>query len=169
MIQLRCTGKVQKQLSIKSSELSEIKESNSTLGNWYVNLTTIDRRKTFIFMNEKTLLSFILFGVKKSNTPRIHEIFLKALNQLLLMEGFAESVINNINKEYLELAYTKTNSKSLLGNMNDLVDNYKYSILYDGGLKCCNLTEIITKMNRMPQRNIGWKYSIDAVKELLKT
>lgn len=167
MIQLRCTSKVQKQLGIKPSELGEIKESDSTLGNWYVNISTIDKRKTFIFMNEKTLLSFVLYGVKKSNTPRIHEIFLKALNQLLFLEGFNTKIVNRINDEYLDIEYTKTNNRSLLGNMNDLIENYKYSIYDGGGLKHCDLTEIIHSINRMPQKNIGWKYSIDVARELL--
>ena len=167
MIQLRCTGKVQKQLGIKPSELSEIKEPDSTLGNWYVNISTIDRRKTFLFMNERTLLSFILYGIKKSNTPRIHEIFLKALNQLLLLEGFDFKTINKINDEYLDLEFTKTNSRSLLGNMNDLTENYKCSIYTNGGLQHCDLTATIHRINRMPQRNIGWEYSIDVARELL--
>ncbi len=50
MLQLRCTGKVQKELGLKPNELSEIKEPDSTLGNWYVNISTIDRRKTFLFV-----------------------------------------------------------------------------------------------------------------------
>jgi hypothetical protein len=168
MLQIRCTGKVQKQLGIKPAQLSDIKEADSTLGNWFLNLFTIDRRKTFLFVNENTLLSFILFGVKKSNTIHFHEIFLKAMNQLLLFEGINAAKISEINDEYLDLEYTKTNSKKILGNMNDLMDNYKYSIQYEGGYKYCDLENIIRKMNRMPQRNLGWKYSIDAAKDLLK-
>ena len=167
MIQLRCTGKVQKQLCIKPNELSEIKEPDSTLGNWYLNITTIDRRKTFIFMNESTLLSFILYGVKKSNSSRIHEMFLRALNQLLLFEGFDFEIINKVNDEYLDIEYTKTHSRSLLGNMNDLVENYKYQIYAGGGLQHCDLTAIIKELNRMPQKNIGWEYSINVARELL--
>ena len=167
MIQLRCTGKVQKQLGIRPNELSEIKGADSTIGNWYVNISTIDRRKTFLFMNERTLLSFILYGVKKSKTPRIHEIFLQALNQLLLLEGFNHKTINHINDEYLDLEFTKTNSRSLLGNMNDLMDHYKHYIYTDRGLQHCDLTAIIQRLNRIPQKNIGWKYSIDLVKEIL--
>ena len=167
MIQLRCTGKVQKQLSIKPSELSNIKEPDSTLGNWYLNITTIDRRKTFIFMNESTLLSFILYGVKKSHSATIHEMFIRALNQLLLFEGFDFEIINLVNDEYHEIEYTKTHSRSLLGNLNDLVENYKYHIYEGGGFQHCDLTSIIRDINRMPQRNIGWEFSINVARELL--
>ena len=168
MLQFRCTGKVQKEFNLKTNDLSDIKDPDSTLGNWYVNISTIDRRKTLLFMNEKTLLSFILYGVKKSNVGHIHETFVKALNQLLLMEGIDYPVIDKINNEYLHLEYTKTNSKSILGNMNDLMSLYKHIIYSDGGLKYCDLNDVIRKINRTPQRNIGWGYSIDLAKELLK-
>jgi len=169
MIQFRCTKKVQNQLGLKPSDLSEVKKADSTLGNWYVNLATIDRRKTFLFVNERTLFSFILFGVKKSHTPEIHEIFLKGLTQALIFENFDLKEINKIHEEYFDLEFTKTDSRKVLGNMNELMDHYKFFILSDGGYKYCDLTAIINKMNRIPQRNIEWKYSIEAVKDLLKT
>jgi hypothetical protein len=58
MLQLRCTLKVQKQLGLSPHDLSEVKEPDSLLGNWYSNIFMVDRRKTLIFMNERTLLSF---------------------------------------------------------------------------------------------------------------
>ncbi len=168
MVQLRCTGKVQKELGIKPNELSEIKEPDSTLENWYVNMSIIDKRKIFLFVNERTILSFILYGVKKSNISHLHEIFVKALNRLLLMEGINYPVIDKINHEYNYLEYTKTNSRSMLGNMNNLMFIYKYFIYSEGGLNHCNLDDIIQRVNRIPQKNIEWGYSIDLVKDLLQ-
>ncbi|MDQ7003862.1 MAG: hypothetical protein Q9N67_02625 [Ghiorsea sp.] len=132
-----------------------------------MNIAMIDRRKTFIFVNEKTLLSFVLYGIKKSNTPYLHEMFLKGLNQLLLTEGVEYSAIEKLNNEYPFLQYTKTNSKNILGNMNDLLSLYKHYIYSEGGLKHCDLSEIIHKINKTPQRKIGWQYSINLTKELL--
>ena len=65
MFQLRCTGKVLKGLGIKPNQLNNIKKPDSILGNWYVNITTINRRKILLFVNERTLLSFIIFGLKR--------------------------------------------------------------------------------------------------------
>jgi hypothetical protein len=168
MLQFRCTAKVQKELGLKPKDLDDIQEPDSMLGNWYVNISTIDRRKTFLFVNERTLLSFILYGIKKSNIANMHEMFLKGLNQLLLLEGVDYPVLDKINNEYLYLKYTKTNSKNLLGNMNDLMSLYKHYIYSDGGLKYCDLTDIIHRINKTPQRNIGWGYSIELAKELLQ-
>ena len=167
MLQLRCTAKVQKEFGIKPSELVEAGSDSSLLGNWYINLFIVDRRKTFIFMNEKTLLSFVIFGVKKSNVKKMPEIFLRGLDQLLAIEGFELNQINRVFEGYDSYEFTKTTSKRVLGNMNDLAALYKHSILYQGGFKCVDVGELIFKINRTPQRNLGWSSSIELVKELL--
>lgn len=64
MIQLRCTKKVQDFVGIKKDNLCEIAEHESILGNWIANIFIQDRRKVICFMNERTLLSFVLIGVK---------------------------------------------------------------------------------------------------------
>ena len=53
MLQLRITGKLQKEIGIKPDALSPISEHDTLLGNWYANIFTLDRRKTIIFVNEK--------------------------------------------------------------------------------------------------------------------
>ena len=168
MLQLRCTGKVQKGLGLKPSQLSDIKNPDSILGNWYVNLTTIDRRKTLLFVSERTLLSFIIFGVKKASFKKMNNIFINGLTQLLEIENFSNEAIEKVTNEYADLEYTKTESKKVLGNMNDLMSLYQHYIYSDGGLKECSVGEIILQINRTPQRNIGWSNSITVTKEILQ-
>lgn len=50
MYQLRCTKKVQDALGLKPADLTEVQDENFTIGNWYVNLFTADRRKCLVFM-----------------------------------------------------------------------------------------------------------------------
>lgn len=169
MLQLRCTQKVQKALGLKLSDLSPVRAPNSLLGNWYVNLFSVDRRKTFIFMNEKTLLSFIIFGVRKNNIKNLPESFIGGLEQALTMEGLNISQINRVFADYKEIEFTKTDSRSVLGNLNDLVWLYKNYILDEGGYKYCNLGEIIRKLNNMPQRNIGWSKSSIMLRAILES
>jgi hypothetical protein len=168
MVQLRCTKKVLDALGIKPSELFECKEVNSLLGNWYVNLFNIDRRKALLFMSEKTLFSFMLFGVKKTNIKDMPLFLLNGLTRLLQIEGFTEKQINEVISDFKNMEITKTNSRSVLGNLNDLKNMYEIMIYHDGGLKHCDLGTIILKINRTPQRNLGWKYSIDVVKEIIE-
>jgi hypothetical protein len=166
---LKCTKKVQDYLKLKSDDLVEPVEREEGFGTWYVNQFQVDRRKCLIFMNEKTLLSFILFGVKKTNTQKetFPEIFLNGIVQLLQLENFPNEYIGFILENSEQSCFMKITDRKALGNMNDLIFMYKHMILSDGGLEYCNLTEIIGKINRTPQRNIGWGYSIDKAKELL--
>lgn len=167
MIQLRCTKKVLDQFRLKASDLIKPSPSNTALGNWYANLVTIERRKTLVFMNERTLLSFIVFGVKKSNSNKLADIFDFGVMQLLRGEGFSDRQIDAALGAPEDVQLTRTDSRKALGNLNDLAYIYEHSILYDGGFAHCDLWKIMQSTNRMPQRNIGWGYSIDLARELL--
>ena len=168
MVQLRLTEKLRKALAIPISELSAINEESDGFGNWTLNLFVADRRKCVIFVNEKTLYSFITFGLKKSNIAHFPEIFLNCLIQLLELDGFSEKQIHYLVGQYGEIQFTKTASKKVLGNINDLVWHYQHRINSLGGFKYADVGEIIHSLNRMPQRNIGWGYSIEAVKAMAK-
>lgn len=164
MIQLRLTQKVQKAAGLKPENLSDIKESSLGLGSWTLNLFNQDRRKVLIFVNDRTLYSFILFGVRKEHYRNLAETFQRGFQQLLITDGFKPH-----EQEYLlegtgDVGYSKTGSKKVLGNLNDLVWHYKYLISDAGGLEYADIGNIIGQLNRMPQRNIEWAYSVDAVK-----
>src|SRR3989344_5431797 len=155
MLQLRCTQKVLREFGLKPDDVSTTRDPDSPLGNWYVNLFMVDRRKTFLFMNERTFLSFIIFGIKKSNVQK-------------MPEGFDVAEIDRVFGGYEAIEFTKTDSRRMLGNMNDLTSLYQHFILSDGGFNYCNLNEIISKINRTPQRNLGWSLSIEVVRDLLQ-
>jgi len=166
MLQLRCTRKVLDQFNISNETLSDPEPTEATLGNWYVNVATIDRRKTMVFMSERTLLSFILFGARKRNSKSLGEMFILGLIQLLELEGFTEKQISSVIGREGLISITKTDNPKALGNMNDLIRIYEHKIWYEHGFKHCDLWQIIRSTNRMPQKNIGWGYSIDLAKEL---
>jgi len=168
MLQLRCTLKVLREFGLKPIDVSRARDPDSLLGNWYVNLFMVDRKKTFLFMNERTFLSFIIFGIKKSNVQKMPEVFLRGLDQALTLEGYDASEIDRVFGGYETIEFTKTDSRRMLGNMNDLTSLYRHFILSDGGFNYCNLNEVISKINRTPQRNLGWSMSIEVVRDLLR-
>jgi len=167
MIQIRCTQKVIKELRLKEEGLCDVKQPTSLLGNWYTNLFVLDRRKTLIFMSERTLLSFIIFGIRKDNIKDLPIVFHNGLRQLLLIEGLDSNVISNVTKECREIELTKTTSPSLIGNLNDLMNLYKDFILTGGGLNSCDLDSITKKINRTPQKNLEWANSAEIAREIL--
>ncbi len=168
MNQLRLTQKVQKAAGLKPSDLSNIDESGIGLGSWTVNLFNQDRRKVLIFVNDLTLYSFILFGVRKEHYKNLPQTFVNGFYQLLSIDGFNEKEIAYLMGGVEDITYSKTSSKKILGNMNDLIWHYQYLISNGGGLEYANIGEIIHRLNRMPQRNIEWSYSIEAVTAVAK-
>ncbi len=167
MLQLRCTKKVQDQLGLKPADLSEVRESTSTLGDWYLHLFYIERRKALLFVNERTLASFAFFGVRKTHTPHIHEAFLKGLAQLLQLEGYEWEKIQGIVEEYLDYEFTKTVSRSVLGSMNEILLQYRDRIEVAGGLQYCDLSAIIRDSNREIWKSIDWRSPSEALHERL--
>lgn len=170
MLILKCTKKVQDYLSLSTADLVDNQElSNTLLGPWYVHQITIDRRKVFLFMNEKTLLSFITIGARKTKTLKqdLPTIFMHQFFQLMKLMELPLEKSNQIMDDYFLSEYRKTDSRILLGNMNDLAQMYEHTICYQGGFSHCNLSEIIFNINQTPQRNLGWRYSTDIAKEIL--
>lgn len=168
MVQIRCTKKVYDLLGIKSDQLYPCKETEAILGNWYTNVFSIERRKALIFMSERTLFSFILLGVRKNNIKKIGEAFCAGLKQLLEIEGFRDTEISLLLSDCQHIELTKTNSPVLLGNLNDLVMQYKYTIYHFGGLSYSDITSITKDINRIPQKNLNWSTPFDKVMESIR-
>jgi hypothetical protein len=68
----------------------------------------------------------------------------------------------------LDIQITKTTNRSILGSLIDLMNMYKCMIYQEGGLKHYDLSNIISKINRTPQKNLSWHLSIEKTKELLE-
>ncbi len=168
MIQLRLTQKVQKSAGIKPADLCEPIEHESGLGNWVVNVFNEDRRNNLIFVNEKTLYSFVLTKIRKEHYKNLENIFLAGLLQLLEIDGFSQKEVQCLMCDCTEIEFTKTNSRKIMGNVNDLVHHYQYGIYDGGGIDNADIGDIIHHVNRMPQRNIDWGFSVKAVADIAK-
>lgn len=162
MLYLKCTSTVQKAVGLRKENLANAGTTDAPLGNWYINRFEADRRNIYIFMSESTLLSFILIQGKNPITSQsLPNMMLAGLQQLLEMRGLPSEVIDRAFAHYELGLYAKTDSRSFLGSLNDLVQTYRYIIEFEGGLASCDLTGIIMKVNEMPQRKLKWSNSWD--------
>lgn len=170
----KCTTVVQKALKLNADNLTVAGEDTHTIfGNWVVNQFKIGRSTAYIFMSEKSLLSFILLKGRNTLTAtKLPELFLMGLDQLLTIGGYQPKDIEFLLSQYQSVGFSKTDSRPVIGNMNDLVHLYQYMVEYEGGLSQCNLSDIMIKINKTPQRNIGWLSSwkfVDQQLQLLAT
>jgi hypothetical protein len=94
-VQIRCTQKLLKDLGIKNIQLADLEQQSTILlGNWYANLFMMDRRKTLLFMNERTLLSFIIYGIRKNDIENFPVVSLNGIERVLALEGFPDNTID---------------------------------------------------------------------------
>lgn len=166
MLLIRCTCKLQKEMGLKKTDLVEEEGSDSKLGPWHANLIHINGRKCILFVNDKTLLNFIVTDVTRAEIRGLSEMFLNTLICVLADEGVSNNVIDAIKQEYSENGYAKTNNKSVLGSMNDLAFHYKFLIQDSGGVHSYMVPSIIKQLNHMPMGAIDYAYSIDAFRAI---
>ncbi len=163
---IRCTKKLQKEMGLKKSDLSVSEPKLLFLGQWHANLIYIDRQKCILLVNDKTLFNFIIPDVSRAQIRKLDELFKVYFEWVLSEEGFGKTDKERIMNEYQEIEYSNTNSKSVLGSMNDLTFHYKYYILSEGGVHSNAIPNIIKKLNRMPMGAIEYRFSIEALEAL---
>lgn len=168
MLYLKCTAAVQRAVGLRKENLADADATNAPLGSWYVNRFEADGREIYIFMSDSTLLSFILFkGQRPVTIQSLPNMLLAGLQQLLEMRGFPGEAIDRAFGHYESGVYAKTDNRSSLGSLNDLVRCYQHMIEFEGGLGACDLTGIIMRANDMPQRKLEWNSSWDVTQEKL--
>jgi hypothetical protein len=163
---IRCTTKLLKEMGLKPKDLQASEPVFSFLGQWHANLIYINRRKTLLFVNDRTLFNFIIPDVTRSQIRELPEQFRLMLSCVLAEEAIPEEVRQRILAEYKELSFAKSSSRSVLGSSNDIAFHYKYLILQAGGLHSWRVPEIIRELNRMPMQAIKHTFPIEELAHL---
>ena len=147
---IRCTKKLQKEMGLKASELADTKPDFSYLGQWHANLIYIDGKKCVLFANDRTLMNFITPDVSRAQIQELGDLFRSWLSPVLHHERLDKPIIERILAEYSEIRVAKTESKSVLGSLNDLAYHYDFLIRESGGIHSPEVPDIIYELNRMP-------------------
>jgi hypothetical protein len=142
--------------------------TDALLGNWSVTDFVVNRRHAFIFMSDKSLLSFLLLeGKTKFELSNIQVLLQNGLAQLLEFKEIPQESIDAAIADLDVISITKTKDRSIMGNLRALVDAYQHLIYLRGGLKSCDLTHITLNINDRPQRRFDWATSTEITLELL--
>lgn len=142
--------------------------SNDKLGDWYSNIFIFGRRKHLAFINSKTLLAFIVENVTKNKLKSFHDLFLIGLRDTLINLDIDKTLVDSVIIDYTRIFITKTDSKSLLGSLNDTVQNYKYSFS-DQKYKLRNTVKDFNKyVNRQPIKLLDFRFPVEVLIPLLE-
>ena len=165
MTLIRCTKKLLNELNVNPSQVDYVYDK---LYDWHANLLLIQRKKCILLTNSLTLYSVFIPELKRADFNNFSEVFYKFFLNQLKAADFSHNHIKKILKRHLSFRYTKTNNRSVLGSMNDLVFQIKIYIKMSGGLENTDCKKLNNDINQVPMSFINYKYSIDVLKELLK-
>jgi len=165
---IRCTKKLQKEMGLKKKDISENEPSESYLGSWHANLVYIDGKKCILFVNDWTLFNFIVPDISRAQIRELSTIFKVTLECVLSAEGITDGEKSKLISEYESIQYANTNSKSVLGSMNDLAFHYKYHIQSEGGVHSYAVPDIIKELNHMPMGALEYTYPIEGLKAVCR-
>ena len=163
---IRCTAKLLKEIGLKPAQLQHGEPNFSFLGQWHANLIYINRRKSVLFVNDRTLLNFVVPDTNRAQIRQLPELFLSTLACFFSDEDVPRGTIATILAEYDEIGIAKSSSRSVLGSSNDIGFHYKYMIEEAGGVHSWRVPGIIHDLNRMPMQAIKYKFPIKEFRNL---
>lgn len=162
---IKCTKKLLKELKQKTT--SDVPQDNN-LGSWHANIFHIERRKCILITNDLTLYTMFIPYLKKDDFKTFHIVFGQNLFKNLLYEKISQREIETVLEEYREIQYAKTDSRSVLGSMNDQKIQLEYIIYSEGGLDNTDIYKLNNKLNRNILSAINYKHPIDMLKNKLR-
>lgn len=146
MITLCCTQKLLRRLKVAKPEGATIPPTNA-LGNWYANLIYVGRVQLVMATSERSLLTALLPAVdlRKSLMPNLCDAV-----SLLLQELEVDPVRAATEVEAMrEVRIGRTESRSVLGSMNDLSRMLDWEVR-DGR----SPLEIMLRLARIPMTGV---------------
>lgn len=163
---IRCTQKFQKFAGIKKSALIQSDTSTGFVGPWFVNIFWFDRRKNVLCTNADTLFSFVMLDIRKQDFDRDQvEFFREGLFRCVKQYEFAWPYLDQLLSSFDDLEYGKTNNRSVVGCMKELVYQIEYFIYHQGGISNASVSELNYRLNEEIHSPIGYRRP----RELFKT
>ena len=155
-------------LGVDKDELRLAPEAESILGNWSVNYIPIGRRNAFLFMSDRTLLSFPIMEGKLPFQMQDMPTFLgHGLNLLMKMTELPEGSYAKTLTDLDEVALTKAGKQSILGLHRALAEDYDFRVNRAGGIQQCDLGLVIAAVNQTPRAKLKFATSFEVATELL--
>jgi hypothetical protein len=138
------------------------------LGDWYANIFQLDEKVYLAFLNVKTLYAFIVEDIYRQEIDFFKNMFIFNLINSLELNGFDSYVIKHVVSEYSEIKCIKTNSKSYLGYVNDLIENFLVSIEDDWYRKKMTTIEFNRNIVNNPIKAFNYKTPLEKLRELVE-
>ena len=140
---LRCTTKMLTLLGARSRDLMIIEPNDQ---DWYCNLLWLDARKCLLFAHAGTLFSVFVPNIRKSDLMPIGPSVVRFIHKELEAESLPPDRLGALDSRSITLA--KTESRTVLGYMNEMARFCEYAVGDAGGLAHCDALELNRELRR---------------------
>jgi len=159
MIAIRCTQKLLKRSSSPTTDTPPV--PTSLLGNWYANIL-FSRPQLVLCISERSLLPVVLLA---KDMPAFPDRLAAATSEVLVALGIPCEAADRERSEMHETVLARTDSKRVLGSLNDLMFHLEYDVRSRPEE---SLLERALYLGRIPCAPIKYSSPIDATRELFK-
>ena len=140
---LRCTAKMLSLLGARPRDLVTLEASDH---DWYANLLWLERRKCLLLAHAGTLFSVFVPDARKSDLMPIGPSVVRFIHKELEAESFPLDRLGVLDSR--PIAVAKTESRTVLGYMNEMARFCEYAVADAGGLARCDARELNRELRR---------------------
>jgi len=160
---IRCTQKLLARIQFESE--GDITATPSSC--WHANLVRVDYHDCVLITHNYTLFSLFVPGVSNADLKYFPDLFGQALFKAMRHSEFTQPQIEHMLEQGRELRFAKTDSRSVLGSMNDMKQMLDYTVYQHGKLAHVGMGDIYRILNHTPFKAIGYSYPEDKFREML--
>lgn len=158
MVTLRCTQKLLRRISELISEINE--QPTTLLGDWYANILFSKPQQLVLCVSERTMLPVI---VPAKDIHTLPNRLVVAVHEVLTTIGVDPQLAERECAEMQDFRFGKTNNRSILGSLNDLMFNFEY---YLQANPVDSLLEHSLRLSTIICKPIGYSHPKDVTLEL---
>lgn len=158
MVIIRCTKRLL--LRLPSWEWGPCPKSTTVLGDWCGNQILVGSRRMILVISERSRLPALL---PVQDVPRLHTAIPSAVSEVLRCISVPGPRIEREVEAMSELLFTPTNSRSLLGSLNDFTFQIRswFEMRQD-----YSLLEMALKLSETPVSPLAYQHPSDITRRL---
>lgn len=160
-----CTKKVLDKIKKHHPVLTD--KAEVSFFNWYVDVVNVERKNYFLFTHSQTLFSFFLYAGTKKELQNLPMLFEQQLQEMIIREiGTNDLYLKAILPSAGTYQFMKTNSRQVLGSMNDFKFQIKVMVDHHGPVVHTQ-SKINHLINTIPMGALKYQYPVNAMKEAI--
>lgn len=152
----RLTHKLGKKIKVSPS--LSLEPDENPYADWIANLFRAEHVQYIILTNTASLYSVVMLGRGITDGVRFVRRSLDCIHEYMIADGLEEIYHRHIAPETKTISFSKTGNRRVLGSMNDIVYDAKFSLIVHERTPF----EASYQLNRMPMGMLNYKYAIEA-------